>query len=746
MAYFDYFGGGMSDGSAPVDPASIGFETEEERRRRLERERMAAGQTPTTAPVKPTPVKETITTDPVTGERKVKIEGTERDLSALNTRTPTVTMPGQEPRMQTLPADLTRPQPEMQTLPADLTRPQPEMQNLAQAPAAAPVAPVAPQLEPAATQPQSTGIRMPAMTQQLMPGETAGMPTAAPTPEYETLMQGAAVNPRVRNRLITDPNTPADVRRAAITLERRALEQERETGAAQKELQKAVESGNFNALARKIKQETEGGSILKALFYKSIGMTNLALEEEKKMGAGRKWQTAIDPDTNERAFIEYDADGLPLSGFDSSGQEISAQRLAAFGAGGMAGNLDIVGGSYVNDQTREVGRMVTDKRTGRSFIQTDKGLRPMEGFRPQGQGGTLDMQQAQRVMQANVALAQDWAQLQNRVRAAAPEAQNRFLGEFNAKHGTNYRLADLGGAPPQLDLQTGRMSMGAPAQTAPAMPAAPAQPAAPAAPAAAAPAVSPTAPTAPAAPVAPGSPSARLTPTQPNLAPVTGARPGQSPAQIEQDLAISGAGREAEVKAVSEDVAKAKINNNKIIEQANTVEALTTQLLEHPGFANAVGTGDIRGMPAPGAGAIAGLIPGSETYSFNAFFEQLKGNAFLTGIEAMKGLGALSDREGQAATQAIAALDTGMSEKDFRKALHQLNTTLRRAADRNAVKAGKEPPFNEPDLNTQAKQNREAQAWLKKAKPGGKNADGTTITQEQIDGVTRRLRLRGEIE
>jgi hypothetical protein len=59
-------------------------ETEEERLRRLAMENMDT---------KPTPVKETITTDPVTGQRKIKIEGLERDLSAANVRTPTVSGP-----------------------------------------------------------------------------------------------------------------------------------------------------------------------------------------------------------------------------------------------------------------------------------------------------------------------------------------------------------------------------------------------------------------------------------------------------------------------------------------------------------------------------------------------------------------------------------------------------------------------------------------------------------------------------
>lgn len=74
-------------------------ETEEERKRRelqaqmdaqariaaISDEAVASGGM---APVAPTPIKETRTIDPVTGETKIKIEGSERDLSLANPNTP----------------------------------------------------------------------------------------------------------------------------------------------------------------------------------------------------------------------------------------------------------------------------------------------------------------------------------------------------------------------------------------------------------------------------------------------------------------------------------------------------------------------------------------------------------------------------------------------------------------------------------------------------------------------------------
>lgn len=87
-----------------VDPMA---ETEEERRLRLQREAQAAAQTPAPPPApvaptaeKPRPVKQTITTDPRTGQQTMKIEGSVQDLSSANPNTPTVMPPGFDRMLQ----------------------------------------------------------------------------------------------------------------------------------------------------------------------------------------------------------------------------------------------------------------------------------------------------------------------------------------------------------------------------------------------------------------------------------------------------------------------------------------------------------------------------------------------------------------------------------------------------------------------------------------------------------------------
>jgi hypothetical protein len=221
-----------------------------------------------------------------------------------------------------------------------------------------------------------------------------------------------------------------------------------------------------------MREKTTGGSYVKAIFYAAIGAKSLAQEEAAKLGIGTE-KVVVDANGKSN-IIKVAANGTPLDGYSAeTGKKLSAEDLiSAMGSAG-APKKDIVGGTYVNDKTGEVGRVVSDPRTGVSYVQTDKGRKPMEGFRPQGQTGTMDMQKAQQIQRQNIDLQGDWAKLQMQVQGAAPEAANKYLGEFNAKHGTKFGLQSISGSAPQISMETGQMVQPAPTaqaqpQTAPA--------------------------------------------------------------------------------------------------------------------------------------------------------------------------------------------------------------------------------------------------------------------------------------
>jgi hypothetical protein len=407
------------------------------------------------------------------------------------------------------------------------------------APQVAPPAAPAPAAQPAPMAQAQPGQEPPAEGRGTIPG--------AQQLEGYVAAQG---NPAALFQIYNNPAYSADIRRRAgeQVLNEVALTN------GQLRFQNAVASGDLRPITEALSRpgRTREASAFRAGILQYLGLGDAAKEEINRWGGyGNTWQSTQDSQGNP-ILVETNARGLPVSGIRSDGTAMSETELVSFGGGRR--ELDIVGGTYVNDRTGEVGRVVTDKRTGQSYIQTDQGRRSMTGFRPQSSTGTLDMQRVQQIQRQNIDLAGDWAKLQMRVQGAAPEAANRFLGEFNAKHGTNFDLQSVGGAAPQISLETGQMIQGGAPAARPAPAAAPAAPAAPQmAPPAAPPAAPQAAPAAPAAvapqPVAPAAapqaapqpvaPAAVAPPAAPPAAPAAAPRP-VAPAAPRADGLVPG--------------------------------------------------------------------------------------------------------------------------------------------------------------------------------------------------------------
>jgi len=222
-------------------------------------------------------------------------------------------------------------------------------------------------------------------------------------------------------------------------------------------------------LARYLQGKTKQGedynlaTRVRAMLFAAAGQKELSMREMNKLDTVGT-DKYIQGSDGKAYLVRQRADGEIMGGFNAeTGKKLSAEDIVKVGAGTQgAGKLNIVGGSYVNDKTGEVGRLVSDERTGLSYIQTDTGRKPMAGFRPQGQSGTMDMQKAQQVQKQNIDLAGDWAKLQMKIQGAAPEAANKYLGEFNAKYNTQFGLQSIAGSAPQISMETGQMTQGAP--------------------------------------------------------------------------------------------------------------------------------------------------------------------------------------------------------------------------------------------------------------------------------------------
>lgn len=108
----------------------------------------------------------------------------------------------------------------------------------------------------------------------------------------------------------------------------------------------------------------------------------------------------------------------------------------------------------------------------------------------------------------------------------------------------------------------------------------------------------------------------------------------------------------------------------------------------HAGFYEAVG------MPSPtNAFGFTGMFPGSDVSDFKSEFSKVGGAAFLQAVETMKGTGALSEAEGNKATQAITSMSLAQSEKAFVKAANEFRDAINKGYMASQQKAGV-MPFN----------------------------------------------------
>jgi hypothetical protein len=199
-------------------------------------------------------------------------------------------------------------------------------------------------------------------------------------------------------------------------------------------------NNNVNGLMREMNKKGEEGSYFKAWLFMKMGMDSLAKQEMEKISPTLK-TTPVQVD-NQYYSATYDAEGNVRSARDVNGNAVDNKTLAKIAAMATSGkDLDTVGGTFVNDKTGEVGRVVTNKTTGQSYVQTDTGRKPLTGFRPQTSTGAFESHLGQEEqlsrMRGGVKLETLRSELGERIRSAGPEAANKAIAEHNFKYSDN---------------------------------------------------------------------------------------------------------------------------------------------------------------------------------------------------------------------------------------------------------------------------------------------------------------------
>lgn len=80
--------------------------------------------------------------------------------------------------------------------------------------------------------------------------------------------------------------------------------------------------------------------------------------------------------------------------------------------------------------------------------------------------------------------------------------------------------------------------------------------------------------------------------------------------------------------------------------------------------------------------------PGTDSYRFGQRALQLQGQSFLQAFDSLSGGGAITEIEGQKATQAIGRLSTAQSPQDYRDALNELKGIISASKERAQARAG----------------------------------------------------------
>ncbi len=408
--------------------------------------------------------------------------------------------------------------------------------TITQPSAPAPTAPVATAPAPvAAPTPAPTTEAPVGPTGLRIPSFATGITTPPATPDTVAQIdryQANQDNPLELLKLRADETAAPWMRERAGKRAAELLRQEENKSAAEaraQELAAQAASGDPKAsreMAREL--QNKDGSWVKMILLGFLS-PQLAGEEAMKLGFGNKDRTVYDADGN-AGLITFRADGKPLNGIKADGTPMSQRELIIYAGGGKR-DLDIVGGSYVNDTTGQVGRLVSDKKTGQSYIQTDTGRQPMAGFRPQASTGTLANMRDRAIQEINLKLQGKTEE--EKMAILRPYNQQLIAGGYQP-----VQPSEVGIRPTQI----GGGTAPATAPTAPVAPSAVTTPAVPSAPA-------PTAPAPTTTPPAPTAPAPTGAPTAPSL---TGQRP-TGPA-MEARAAANKAEAQEFVKYDAEDI------------------------------------------------------------------------------------------------------------------------------------------------------------------------------------------------
>jgi hypothetical protein len=140
----------------------------------------------------------------------------------------------------------------------------------------------------------------------------------------------------------------------------------------------------------------------------------------------------------------------------------------------------------------------------------------------------------------------------------------------------------------------------------------------------------------------------------------------------------------AAMQALPKVISRAEEGVRLIDELVGKRDSTTGELLKgskpHPGFSTTVGATLLPGSR---------FIPGTDAASFMSRFDQIKGASFLEAFESLKSGGAITEKEGSKATDAINRMSIATTEKEFISAAMDLQNVMRKGVTNAQAKASR---------------------------------------------------------
>ncbi len=464
------------------------------------------------------------------------------------------------------------------------------------------------------------------------------------------------------------------------------------------EAKQQIPTMNESEIAQALRKKTTGGSYLKAALFGILGMENSALAEAAKLGIGKETMTMVN---GQPAIVKMANNGTPIEGYNATtGKKLSAQELvAAAQSASVIKGTEVEAGTYMDPTGKVAGNWVLERRPGGSqYRQVGTGKIATEeqanSLRKTGVGGTLGDQRAKMIQEINLKLQ---GKTQEEAMAILRPYNQALAGAGQPIIGAN----ELNISAPQIGGATAG-TVGTP----------------------------------PAGQGATAPPPAQAGPVSPATVAAAGQRPTMN--QLEADKTKTKEAAQEE----GVDLGKIKVNQPKAESNADYLLTKIDQLVgnpskdikQHPGFETTVG--------AQGASYLFGLrdkpvapqFGGGDARDFQNRMREITGQSFLQAIETLRGLGALSNTEGETATRAIqrmgyidkdGQLIITATEKEFKEAARDFQEVIQRGVDRNRVKLGQKPKYGTPEASEQTKpaetktgkltaEDREAIEWIRK--------------------------------